>query len=383
MTADSLPPDTERAGFDAVVATAQVVICCGPGGVGKTTVAAALGRAAARRGRRVVVVTIDPARRLGDALGLPGGLGGEPQRIALTDDDGATDAAGEFSAMMLDTEATFVEIVRSEAADDEQAERILANRFFVNLVTTLGGTQEYMAAETLHRLAGDDRFDLVVIDTPPTRNALEFLAAPGVLTRFLDHKLFRLLMMPTRRGMRLVNTLSQPLLRTIGRVVGAEVLADAVAFFQAFAGMEAGFRQRAASASELLRADGTTYVVVASPRPEAVAEASWFAGELVDQGITQIGGVVNLVHPAFGDGSADDAATNATTSADPAVRARWENVADLRRRRDAELDQLAAFDTQLRRAIGDRAPWATIPLLPDDVHDQVGLIHVERALTSP
>jgi len=121
MTADSLPPDTERAGFDAVVATAQVVICCGPGGVGKTTVAAALGRAAARRGRRVVVVTIDPARRLGDALGLPGGLGGEPQRIALTDDDGATDAAGEFSAMMLDTEATFVEIVRSEAADDEQA----------------------------------------------------------------------------------------------------------------------------------------------------------------------------------------------------------------------------------------------------------------------
>ncbi len=176
------------------------------------------------------MVTIDPARRLADALGLEGGLGGEPARVDLPDLD------GECWAMMLDTSAMFDRVVREHAADAEQAERIVQNRFFLNMAGSLSGTQEYMASEALHLLHGDERFDLVVVDTPPSRHALDFLKAPGVLARFLDHRLFKLMMMPTRSGMKLFSVATQPILRAIGRVIGSDVLADAVAFFQAFAG---------------------------------------------------------------------------------------------------------------------------------------------------
>ena len=153
---------------------AEVVVCCGSGGVGKTTVAAVLAIQAARDGERAVVVTIDPARRLADALGLPDGLAAEPQRIEL-------EAPGELWAMMLDTAATFDGLVRRHAADEDQANRILENPFYRNIASALSGTQEYMAAETLHQLHNDERFDRVIVDTPPSRNALDFLEAPGVL----------------------------------------------------------------------------------------------------------------------------------------------------------------------------------------------------------
>ena len=283
-------------------------MCCGSGGVGKTTTAAVLGMEGAGRGRRAVVVTIDPARRLADALGLADGLGAEPQRIEL-------DAPGELWAMMLDTAATFDGLVRAHAGDPAQAERILANPFYRNMAHSLSGTQEYMAAETLHQLHGDERFDLVVVDTPPSRNALDFLEAPGVLARFLDHRLFKLMMLPARRGMRVVNAAAQPMLRAIGRVVGSDVLADAVAFFQAFAGMESGFRERAQDVIHLVRSDRTRYVVVASPHRETVAEAVWFAGQLREQGIGEVGGIVNRVHPRFGVGGAAAARERATAAA--------------------------------------------------------------------
>ncbi|MEO6157781.1 MAG: ArsA-related P-loop ATPase, partial [Ilumatobacteraceae bacterium] len=219
------------------VARAEVVVCCGSGGVGKTTTSAALGMQAARLGRRAVVVTIDPARRLADALGVPGGLGNDPVRLSL-------DAPGELWALMLDTATTFDGLVTANAANPEQARRILANPFYRNVAGSFSGTQDYMAAERLRALHIDDRFDVVIVDTPPTRNALDFLDAPGVISRFLDHPLFKVLMMPTRRGLRVLNLATQPILRTIGKVVGGEVLADAVAFFQAFNGMESGFRRR-------------------------------------------------------------------------------------------------------------------------------------------
>ena len=158
---------------------------------------------------------------------------------------GTSEPAGELWAMMLDTAATFDGIVRANAESDEQIERILTNPFYRNIAGALSGTQEYMAAETLHALHGDERFDLVVVDTPPSRNALDFLDAPGVLSRFLDHRLFKLLMLPARSGLKVIGTATQPILRAIGRVVGSDVLADSVAFFQAFAGMETGFRERA------------------------------------------------------------------------------------------------------------------------------------------
>jgi anion-transporting ArsA/GET3 family ATPase len=339
-------------------------LCCGSGGVGKTTVAAALGVEAARRGRRVVVLTIDPAKRLADALGVAG-LGSEPQRIPLE-----RDADGELWAMMLDTAVAFTAVVRRYAADPEQAERIVANRFFRNMAGSLSGTQEYMAAETLHLLAADERFDLVVVDTPPTRSALDFLAAPGVLARFLDHRLFKLLMLPARPGMRMVNVATQPVLRAIGRVVGSEVLADAVAFFQAFAGMEAGFRQRADDVIALLRAPATVFVLVAAPRREPVGEAVWFAGQLAGQGIERIAGVANRVHPPFGAGTAA-AADRAAGSSSAEHRALWANLAELRARREAELATLGEF-----LDLFADGGCVEVPLLASDVHDRDGLAHV-------
>ena len=360
--------------LDDVLEGAEVIVCCGSGGVGKTTTAAVIGLEAANRGLRAVVVTIDPARRLADALGLPDGLGAEPQAIALPEPAGS----GELWAMMLDTASAFDGVVRRNAADSDQAERILANPFYRNISGALSGTQEYMAAETLNLLHDDERFDLVVVDTPPSRNALDFLEAPSVLARFLDHRLFRLLMLPARRGMRVVNAATQPMLRAIGKVVGSDVLADAVAFFQAFAGMEGGFRERAEAVMGLLRSDVTRYVVVASPHRDTVTEAVWFAGKLADHGIEHVAGVANRVHPAFGPGSTEDAVTaaaSATAGGDADLAALWTNLAELRALAAAAAAELAPLIELL-------GPLADVPLLAGDVHDLDGLGEISRHMFS-
>ena len=366
---------TRRAVLDGVLDGAEVVVCCGSGGVGKTTTAAVIGLEAARRGRRAVVVTIDPARRLADALGLPDGLAAEPQRI---DARRVRRRPGELWAMMLDTAAAFDGVVRRNAADDEQAERILANPFYRNISGALSGTQEYMAAETLHQLHGDERFDLVVVDTPPSRNALDFLEAPGVLARFLDHRLFRLLMLPARRGMRVVNVATQPLLRAIGKVVGSDVLADAVAFFQAFAGMEAGFRERADEVIALLRSDVTRYVVVASPHRDTVDEAVWFAGKLAEQGIDQRG---RRRQPGAPDVRGRHGGRCGRRRGGGRARPRRRRRAVAQPRRAARPGRGGA-PTSWRRSpsCSATARWPTVPLLAGDVHDLDGLGEIRRHL---
>jgi anion-transporting ArsA/GET3 family ATPase len=354
--------------LDAVVADGRVIVCCGSGGVGKTTTAAVIGIEAARRGRRVVVVTIDPARRLADALGLPGGLSGHPQRVPVRVDG---DAGGELWAMMLDTPAMFERVVRAHASDDEQADRIVANRFYQNIAGALSGTQEYMASEALHELHGDDRFDLVVVDTPPSRNALDFLEAPGVLARFLDHRAFKLLMMPTRTGMKVLSVATQPLIKAIGRVVGSDVLADAVAFFQSFAGMDVGFRERAEQVTALLHDARTKFVLVASPQRDAVAEAAWFADQLHDQGFSVAATVANRLHPRFGDGTVADARRReaaADERGDADLAALWANLADLRAVAEDERSELGPLADRL----GPDA-IVEVPLLPEDVHDVTAL----------
>jgi anion-transporting ArsA/GET3 family ATPase len=357
---------TIRAADDLIDAS-SVIVCCGSGGVGKTTTAAVIGLEAARRGRRAVVVTIDPARRLADALGLADGLASEPQRIDL--DAADAEPAGELWAMMLDTAATFDGIVRANAESDEQIERILTNPFYRNIAGALSGTQEYMAAETLHALHADERFDLVVVDTPPSRNALDFLDAPGVLSRFLDHRLFKLLMLPTKGGLKFISTATQPLLRAVGKVVGSDVLADSVAFFQAFAGMETGFRERADDVIALIRAPETSFVVVASAHHDTIGEAVWFVEQLAAQGVDVTAAIVNRAHPLFGAGSSDDAAAAAEAAVDdPALGALWRNVADLRMLRERELDVIEPLATSVG---SDRV--VVLPLLDRDVHDLAGL----------
>lgn len=365
-----------RADLD-LIDSAAVIVCCGSGGVGKTTTAAVIGIEAARRGRRAVVVTIDPARRLGDALGLPGGLGGEPQRVDLGELE-RHDRPGELWAMMLDPAATFDGIVRREAADEAQVERILANTFYRNIASSLSGTQEYMAAEMLHALHADERFDLVVVDTPPSRDALDFVEAPGVLARFLDHRVFKLLMLPTRGGLKVVGAATQPIVKAIGRVVGSDVLADSVEFFQAFAGMEDGFRRRAHEVTALIRAPETSFVVVASPHADTIDEAVWFARQLVELGLGVRAAIVNRAHPAFGTASADDALAAAAASGDEVLAALWRNVHELRLLREAEMVTV----TPLVDAVGaDRL--TVLPLLDNDVHDLAGLAVIADHLFAP
>lgn len=341
---------------------ADVVVCVGSGGVGKTTTAAVMGIEAARMGRRVVVVTIDPARRLADALGLPDGLSGRPRRIELGEG-----SAGELWAMMLDTAAMFERVVRTNAVDANQADRIVENRFYQNMAGALSGTQEFMASEALHELHGDERFDLVIVDTPPSRNALDFLESAGVLARFLEHRAFKLMMMPTRSGLKVLNAAGQPILRAIGRVVGSDVLTDAVAFFQAFAGMEVGFRQRADAVNVLLRADSTRFVLVTAPQRDTIVEATWFADQLAEQGFTVHATIVNRMQPRFGDSpteAVEQLARQAESSGDAEWAAMWSNLADLHRASDAQHAELAPL---IDRLGSDSV--VEVPLLPTDVHD--------------
>ncbi len=278
-----------------IVRTEHVIVCCGSGGVGKTTIAAVIALEAARAGRRVVVVTIDPARRLADALGLKG-LTNTPSPIE-------GDFPGELHALMLDTKSTFDGLVRRHSADPLQAERILENAFYRNISSALSGTQEYMASEKLYELAEEGDWDLVVVDTPPTRNALDFLDAPQRLANFLDHRLYKVLMAPTRGFVRAVNVAAQTVMRSLSQVVGGEVIGDAIAFFQAFEGMEQGFKERASAVDRLLAAPETAFVLVASPKADTVAEATYFAEQLHEHGIDVRALVVNRMQPPFGTDS--------------------------------------------------------------------------------
>lgn len=281
-------------GAERLCATSSVIVTCGTGGVGKTSCAAALGLVAARQGRRAVVLTIDPARRLADAIGLGGTVTNEPVRVEC-------DATGELWVAMLDVQATFDGLVTSTARDAQQARRVLDNPFYRGLSQSLSGTRDYMAAERLHALANDPRFDLVIVDTPPTRSALDFLESPERLARFLQHPVVRLLVAQGRGGLRIAGAAMQPVVKAIGKVVGSDALSGAVSFLQSFDGMEVQFRERALAVAALLRGDGTSFTVVVSPAADAVAEADWFVNELRRLGIDLRLVVENRVPPAFGE----------------------------------------------------------------------------------
>jgi anion-transporting ArsA/GET3 family ATPase len=375
------------ASFGEVVDRAHIVICCGTGGVGKTTTAAVLAIEGARRGRNAVVVTIDPAKRLAQALGLEA-LSDTAHEIDRERWDPAGDAApgGRLSALMLDPKTTFDSLVTRYASTPEQGERILENRFYRNVSGALGGTQEYMAMEKLHELHEDGGYDLIVIDTPPTRHALDFLDAPARLIRLLDNRIFRLLMMPTRSIVRVAGVAVQAFLRTISRVVGTEVIDDVVAFFRAFEGMEAGFRERAAAVQQLIAGPSTAFVLVTSPRREAVEEAAYFAARLQETGLSVAALAVNRVHPSFGAarpaGLRERVATLPGIPGDPAAVARlgaaYANLADFR---TVAVHERAELE-RVRTGIGSAAT-AFVPYLAHDVHDFGALRQVGGHLFAP
>ncbi|MBV8933914.1 MAG: ArsA family ATPase, partial [Kutzneria sp.] len=238
----------------------RVIVCCGSGGVGKTTTAAAVAVRAAERGRRTVVLTIDPARRLAQSLGLRE-LDNQPRPVLIP----GFEPAGELHAMMLDMRRTFDDMVQAHAGQD-RAEQILSNPFYQTISTSFSGTQEYMAMEKLGQLAADGGWDLIVVDTPPSRSALDFLDAPQRLATVLDGRIIRLLSAPARAGgrglLKIVGTGFGLFTKAISTIIGGQLLTDASAFVQAFDSMFGGFRERAEATYELLRSSGTTFLVV-------------------------------------------------------------------------------------------------------------------------
>ncbi|MFZ3499345.1 ArsA family ATPase [Streptomyces sp. 5.8] len=273
----------------------RIIVCCGAGGVGKTTTAAALGVRAAERGRKVVVLTIDPARRLAQSMGIDS-LDNTPRKVTGVSENGN---GGELHAMMLDMKRTFDEIVEGHS-DPERAEAILANPFYQSLSAGFAGTQEYMAMEKLGQLRARDDWDLIVVDTPPSRSALDFLDAPGRLGSFLDGKFIRVLMAPAkvggRAGMKFLNVGMSMMTGTLSKLMGASLLKDVQTFVAAMDTMFGGFRTRADATFQLLQAPGTAFLVVSAPEPDALREAAYFVERLAAERMPLAGLVLNRVH---------------------------------------------------------------------------------------
>jgi anion-transporting ArsA/GET3 family ATPase len=350
--------------------TARIVVCCGSGGVGKTSTAAAVALWAAEAGRRTCVLTIDPARRLAQALGLDL-LSNSPHPVRL---DGLK-GPGSLDAMMLDMRRTFDEVIERYARDEEQADRIVANRFYQRLSSTLAGTQEYMAMEKLYELHESQRYDLLVVDTPPTRSALDFLDAPDNLNELLDARAFRLLIAPAQRigrgYLRGLNLATTAMTKMVRRVTGSELLAEVGEFFAAFEGMYDGFKERAGLVYDQLKHPSTAFVVVATPEGPALREAAYFAGRLVADRMPLGALVVNRIHRAGGVPEVPAAARAKLKAAGADGRL----LADLLELHDG-LETLAATEQRRVRDLLETVPnlgVVQVPLLPDDVHDVPGL----------
>ncbi|WP_029431149.1 ArsA family ATPase [Blastococcus sp. URHD0036] len=359
----------------------RILVCCGAGGVGKTTTSAALALAAAEAGRTVVVLTIDPARRLAQSLGLEE-LDNEPREVEVPGAD------GELHAMMLDMKRTFDDVVAAHSTP-ERAEQILANPFYQSLSSSFAGTQEYMAMEKLGQLRATDRWDLIVVDTPPSRSALDFLDAPNRMGRFLDGTMIRLLTAPARAGgragIRIVGAGFMVFSRIISKILGGQLLRDISAFVSALDTMFGGFRERATATYELLRRPGTYFVVVATPEPDALREASYFVDRLSAEGMPLAGLVLNRTHPPA---STVLSATRAEAAAEEVAEAGGDGaeLAAGALRVHAERMQLATREQRLADRFTSAHPEVAVRAVPaaaGDVHDLDGLRVMAEELTGP
>jgi anion-transporting ArsA/GET3 family ATPase len=286
--------------IDRLLATGEIIVCCGAGGVGKTTTAASLALRAAEQGRKVCVLTIDPARRLAQSMGLTE-LDNTPREVADIDHE----AGGSLDAMMLDMKRTFDEIVETHS-DPERAKAIFANPFYVSLSSSFAGTQEYMAMEKLGQLKAAGTWDLIVVDTPPSRSALDFLDAPQRLGRFLDGRMIRILTAPARAGgrayLKVFSLGVKVFTDVLNRILGAQALKDLSLFVASLETMFGGFRERADQTYQLLKESGTSFIVVAVPERDALREAAYFVERLETERMPLAGLVLNRVHSSAAPG---------------------------------------------------------------------------------
>lgn len=396
----------------------RIVVCCGSGGVGKTTTAAALGLRAAERGRKVVVLTIDPARRLAQSMGIDS-LDNIPRRVKDIDDA----SGGELHAMMLDMKRTFDEIVEAHA-DEERAKAILTNPFYQSLSAGFAGTQEYMAMEKLGQLRSRDEWDLIVVDTPPSRSALDFLDAPKRLGSFLDGKLIRVLMAPAkvggRAGMKFLNVGMSMMTGALGKLLGGQLLRDVQTFVAAMDTMFGGFRTRADATYKLLQAPGTAFLVVAAPERDALREAAYFVERLAAERMPLAGLVLNRVHgsgagrlsaeralaaaenldergivdqtggkeevrTAPASGSPAVAETSQNPSTDPSAEPSAGQLTAGLLRLHAERMQVVAREQRTRdrfTALHSEVAVTEVAALPGDVHDLAGLRDIGERLAA-
>src|SRR3954462_1059438 len=317
-------------GIEQIVERAEICICAGAGGVGKTSTSAAIALGAAQRGRRVAVLTIDPAKRLANALGLER-LGNEPRRVRGVEGD------GELWAMMLDAKRTFDDLIESYASDARTRDAVLSNRIYQELSSAVSGSQEYMAMEKLYELHMDGEFDLLVLDTPPTRNALDFLDAPERLYRFIDSRSLRFFLSP---GVRLLGRGSGLLFAVLQRVTGIDLLRDLSEFFQSFGDMSEGFRVRAERVHELLASDAATFVLVAAPRKDAIDDAIFFHDQLERRGMPFGGAVVNRFHDSRGSDKGLDLPKALGPELAAKVEANYADYQVLRKRDRSNLSRL-------------------------------------------
>ncbi len=355
----------------------HVCVCGGSGGVGKTTTSAAIALGMAARGAKVAVVTIDPAKRLANALGLEE-LQNDPRRVEPERLEAAGLAVrGELWAMMLDPKRTFDELIDRIAPDPARAAEIKANRVYRELSTAVSGSQEFTAIAKLYDLDRQGDFDLLVLDTPPSRNAVDFLDAPGRLTSFLDGRTLKAFVRPTGLGMRFVGRGAAPVLAALRRVTGVDLLADLATFFQLLGGMTEDFSARAAQVETMLRASTTAFVIVTSAARSSIDESIWFRRTLADSGLPFAGAVVNRVHhDLLGDRDCDDVAAALHTELGAGLADRVaDNFQDyhLLARRDTR--NIARLAAEL-----EGQPLLLVPHFDQDVHDIDGLVGVHRYL---
>jgi anion-transporting ArsA/GET3 family ATPase len=383
-----------RANLDELVRTKNVIVCVGSGGVGKTTMAAAIALKGAELGRTVCVLTIDPARRLANAMGLTA-LDNTESRIPTErlEAAGVRHPAGQLWAMMLDAKRTWDDLVRRFARDPEQASRILDNHYYQQISSALAGSQEFMAMEKLYELHESGTYDLLVLDTPPTRHALDFLDAPRKMMGFMDEGVLSVFLTPSRiagkLGLGLFTSSSAMMFALLQRITGFQVLRDIADFVGSFGGMHAGFRDRAAKVEEYLRAGGSSFVLVTSPAPATVDEAEFFFGKLAEYRMPLGGVIVNRVH--------------ADALKETGAREQWQRMRDdpaeifralcaagalpLAERIADNFDHfqaLAAADAaeiaRLEKTCQGPHFWRTVPAFELDVHDLSALAHLNTYL---
>ena len=375
LDVDALLDDRDRA----------IIVCCGAGGVGKTTTSASLALRAAERGRKVVVLTIDPARRLAQSMGVVE-LGNVPTPVAGLSAEGKA-RGGSLDAMMLDMKRTFDEVVQSQASP-EKAAQILNNPLYIAVSSSFAGTQEYMAMEKLGQLDKDarksGRWDLIVVDTPPSRSALDFLDAPERLSSFLDGRFMRLLLLPARGPARVMTAGIGMVTNAVTKIIGAQVLSDMKAFVAAFDTLFGGFRARAQRTFELLQDRRTAFLVIAAPEPDALREAAFFVERLRQEQMPLAGLVVNRV-------SSDppgDLSANAAMAGVEKLRSSGEDhglAAGLLR---LHADRKTVVERE-QRLTGRFAtshpdvPTTVLPALSTDVHDLTGLRRIGDLLGGP